>query len=297
MKIGVCMDRMEALDLSRDTTCLLIFSALRLGYQVCIFHGPDLCLEDKTPYAATSCTVRELNNRLDLEDGGKVNLNHFDLVLMRINPEVDMEYMTYTYILDFCSCRVLNSPKSLRNCPEKIWHMFHSSFPPTLITQEFDEGEKFAKAHGSVVLKPLYGRSGCMVRLIHSGREDFRKIFESYYKTPVLLQKYVDARCSRVTVMGGEIVSHVEMPKVEGDFRHNMTLHRDLSRVKLKKLSREDLQIGRIIDLLTKNGVFFAGIDMMGHNLIEVNITSPGLLLEVSQAEDKPMAELFWSML
>ena len=288
------MDPLHRLNLPRDTSCLLISEALKLNYSVHVFSGDDLQLKNRQISVTSAHTAHHIDDKLTLQGCGEVNLDYLDLVLMREDLQSNMNYITHTHMLDFCRCPVLNTPSAIRNCPEKIWHMKNFPSLPTLITQNLAQAEGFLKEHRRVVLKPLYMKAGTLVKILDSSNAEDLKQLRQLYRGKFILQKHVEGRCSRATIMGGEIVSYLEVPKMPGGFKHNMW-HDPL---KLKRLDhKECTDIQPLIHELKRRGVFFAGVDMMDQYPVDVNITSPGGLLEIGRAEKKSLARTFWEKL
>ena len=48
---------------------------------------------------------------------------------------------------------------------------------------------------------------------------------------------------------------------------------------------------------LKKNGLFFAGIDIIGKYLTEINVTSPTGIVEINQLENKNLEKIFWDII
>ena len=78
----------------------------------------------------------------------------FDAVLMRKDPPFDSEYFYATHLLEQAEregARVFNSPRALRDHPEKLAVMEFPQFvSPTLVTREAEEVKRFHAAHREI---------------------------------------------------------------------------------------------------------------------------------------------------
>ena len=82
----------------------------------------------------------------------RVNMESFDVVLLRQDPPFDLAYITSTHLLERIHPKtlVVNDPASVRNAPEKIFVMgFNDLMPPTLISRDKDEINAFRAEHGA----------------------------------------------------------------------------------------------------------------------------------------------------
>ena len=71
----------------------------------------------------------------------------------------------------------------------------------------------------------------------------------------------------------------------DGGFLTNPALGGHLRPTKLS--AREKKLCADLTPFLRKNKIFFAGIDLIGEKLTEVNITSPGLLWEWNEVDNR----------
>ena len=63
-------------------------------------------------------------------------------------------------------------------------------------------------------------------------------------------------------------------------------------------LSKRDLEICESIKKeLINNGLFFAGIDVIGNFLTEINVTSPTCIQEIKQLYKIDIAKIIWDKL
>jgi len=52
-----------------------------------------------------------------------------------------------------------------------------------------------------------------------------------------------------------------------------------------------------VANYLSSNNIFFAGIDMIGEKITEINITSPTCIAEINKIHDVDVGKMFWEQL
>jgi len=91
-------------------------------------------------------------------------LSELDIILMRKDPPVDLQYLHTTQLLDLAikqGCQVINRPQSLRDFNEKLLAQhFVDDTPPTLISYRLPQLHAFIQTQQMAVLKPLDGMGG-----------------------------------------------------------------------------------------------------------------------------------------
>ncbi len=85
----------------------------------------------------------------------------------------------------------------------------------------------------------------------------------------------------RIILFDGEVVGAILRVPHKGDFRANLHVGGSCKKVELTK--NDKLICERLRPFLKKNGILFAGIDVIGNYLIEINITSPTCLQELDK--------------
>jgi glutathione synthase len=178
---------------------------------------------------------------------------------------------------------MVNHPKAIRNCSEKLSALnFPHLIPPTLITSDAHVANEFLTAYHNAVIKPLFGFGGMDVMRIKAGDDpqegaEIIKRYISEFKT-CILQKYIPTIISegdkRVFIVDGKILGGIRRMPAKGNFLAGVASGGTGSQ--LHKLSGSDISIAQEVALwLDGAGIFMAGIDIIGDNLIEINVTSP----------------------
>lgn len=208
-------------------------------------------------------------------------INNFDLVMFRPDPPVDIDYINATYIFDFVTTKVINSPKSIRCFNEKLHSLYFSEYMTNcLVTCSLSDIEDFLKKHKQIVLKPLNRCFGSGVMYLYEGDPNTRTIINTLTNqetTLVMVQEFipnVKKGDNRVLTLGDKILPYSikKLPSCD-DFKFNT--HNDNFLVK-SELTASDLEYFKpIAQKLNKMGIEMAGLDVIDNKIIEINVTSP----------------------
>jgi glutathione synthase len=223
------------------------------------------------------------------------------VVLMRQDPPFDMAYITATHILERLapSTLVVNDPFHVRNAPEKLFvTLFGDFMPPTLITSDREEIRAFRAAHRDIILKPLYGNGGAGVFRVKEGDENLGALLEMFtlvYREPIVVQRYIPEVRSgdkRIILVDGVFTGAINRVPQEGEARSNMHVG---GRAEAADLTKREQEICEALGPeLKKRGLVFAGIDVIGGYLTEVNVTSPTGIQEVQRFGGADIAGIIW---
>jgi len=294
LRVGIVMDPIESITPYKDSSLAMLLEAERREAEIHYFRQSDLRI--------ISGTALGRSQRLNVEDERtswwrfgaeqEIDLGDLDVILMRKDPPFDMEYIYTTYILDRAKqagALIMNDPQALRNMNEKVFTAwFPDCAPTTLITRSMDEMRGFLAEHGHVVIKPLEGMGGRSIFVIKDGDKNANVVFETltdYGQRFAMAQTYIPQISlgdKRILLMDGEPVPYAlaRIPSAD-DNRGNLVMG---AVGKGQELSDRDLEIcARVGPVLKENGVIFAGIDVIGDYLTEVNVTSPTGMREIDQ--------------
>jgi glutathione synthase len=219
---------------------------------------------------------------------------------MRKDPPFNIEYIYATYILDLAEAAgalVVNSPESLRNINEKAFTAwFPDCCPPTLVTRSKAELRDFREAHRKIVVKPLDGMGGARVFVISKGDNNANVIFETLTEDETrftMAQSYISEIADgdkRIILVDGQAPRYAlaRIPHA-ADNRGNLAMG---ARAEVRELTDRDRWIcEQVGPELRRRGVIFAGLDVIGDYLTEVNVTSPTGIREIAKTTDLNLAD------
>ncbi len=288
------MDPIEQIDPYKDTTLVMMLAAAKRGHNVHCCRIEDLWLDGSVANATVWPTTvrRSMGDHYTLEPPINRPLDDFSIVFMRKDPPVDIDYIHATYLLDRApaSTLVVNSPKALRGCNEKLFALeFPELVPPTVVTSNIPRLLDFCDRQGGrMVLKPVDGRGGEGIFIVSRDDPNHRTILEtltSFGRRRALAQRYLpeimESGDKRVIVVNGEPLGAVMRQPGTGDFRSNV---HSGGKVAPCALDDHDRKIAATLgDQLRARGIVFAGLDVIGGYLTEINITSPTLIQEIAE--------------
>ena len=303
LTVAIQMDPVERIDIAGDSTFALAMEAQERGHTL-LYYGPrDLTLRETSLVARVRpLTLRNLRgDHFTIGESSVYELSRADVVLMRQDPPFDMAYITATHMLERVhpKTRVVNDPFHVRNAPEKLFvTLFEGLMPPTLITSDREEIRAFRAAHKDIVVKPLYGNGGAGVFRLKADDENLNallEMFTQFYREPIVVQRYIPQvrqGDKRIILVDGTAVGAINRVPPEGEARSNMHVG---GRAEPIEMSARDLAICAAIGPeLKARGLIFAGIDVIGDYLTEINVTSPTGIQELRRFGGADAAKLIW---
>jgi glutathione synthase len=303
LKVALQMDHIADVNIDADSTFAIGLEAERRGHELFFYHPNDLMVEDGRvmAWAQRLQLRRELGNHCTLGTAELMNVSTFDVVWLRQDPPFDMAYITTTYLLDMLppTTLVVNNPTEVRNNSEKLYiTRFPDLVPPTLVSRNVLAIKAFREKHSDIIVKPLYGNGGAGVFHVKPGDENLSSLLEMFFaanREPVIVQAYLkDVRQGdkRIILVDGKPVGAINRVPQDGEARSNMHAG---GTPEPSKLTERDLHICRTIgDDLSARGLLFAGIDVIGEYLTEINVTSPTGLQEIRRFDGIAIEEKIW---
>jgi glutathione synthase len=299
------MDPIASITPKKDSSLAMLLEASRREAEIHYFEQQDLrMLSGSAIGASTRLTVRDDNdNWFDFGERADIELGDLDVILMRKDPPFDMEYVYTTYILDrakLAGALVVNAPQALRDMNEKAYTAwFPECTPLTLVTRSMAEMKTFLAEHGRIVVKPLDGMGGRSIFVISAGDNNANVIFETltdYGQRFAMAQVYIPEITlgdKRILLIDGEPVPYALARIPTGDDnRGNIVAG---ATTKGQELSDADRRIcAQVGPVLRDQGVLFAGIDVIGDYMTEVNVTSPTGIRELDRNFDLNIAGLMF---
>lgn len=290
--IGIIMDPLESLSIKKDTTLALIEAAQKKEWVVDVIYQNDVLLEDGVP----SAVARPVNIDLAstpwyrLGETSCKPLSSYDCILMRKDPPFNMEFIYTTYMLDRAEddgVLVVNRPHTLRDCNEKLYATrFPQCCTPLLVSANASHLKDFYREHGDVIYKPLDGMGGSSILRARENEPNLSVMIELLTaggKTPIMAQRYIAEILDgdkRILMVDGKPIDYclARIPQL-GETRGNLAAG---GRGEVRPLTERDRWIASEVgpDLIQR-GVLFAGLDVIGDYLTEINITSPTCVREI----------------
>ena len=302
MRLAFVVDPLDHLKAYKDSSIAMMRAARDRGHEIHALEAREIAVLDN----AVQARVRALEVSDDDEAWYRVKgeeserLAAFDYVLMRKDPPFDQEYYYATLLLERAEAegaQVVNSPRALRDWNEKLAILRFPRFtPPTLVASDPAAVHAFIDGHADVILKKLDGMGGTMIFRVTSADPNRNVIVETLTdcgRRTIMAQRYIPEISlgdKRVLVIDGEPFAHclARIPK-QGETRGNLAAG---GRGVAQPISPRDREIAAAVGVeLVKAGIVFAGLDIIGDFLTEVNVTSPTCIVEIDEQTGENAAE------
>ena len=287
-------DPLEKLNLNLD-------SSLRIAHQLCfrghhcfLAHAEDFFWDSRESSASAFVKriafCEEKIEDLFLGDRQKALLGSFSGIHIRKEPPLDTSYITLTWMLDSAieCAKIFNLPSALRKYNEKlVIFQFPEFCKPAIVSNDPRKLLNFIKDRcgGDAVIKPLDGFGGrgiYRLNLRHSREADV----ESHLTTMTngsrlhhLVQAFDSAIFDgeiRAFTVGGKAICWALKKPSKGNFLANTSEGATIHPFSPPNLLQT--KIDSVAKSLYENGIAFAGFDIIGESISEINITSPRLL-------------------
>ncbi len=305
-RLGVVMDDISRINPVKDTTLAMLLEGQARGWELLYMEQRHLSALDGVPHAVMRpvTVTDDEKSWFSLGPSTEGLLASVDAILMRKDPPFNMEYIYTTYLLERAEeagVLVVNRQASLRDVSEKAYVMwFPECCPPTLVTRDMDDMRRFLADQGAIVVKPLDGMGGRSIFLVRDGDPNSNVIFETltedggrFAMAQTYIPEIVDGD-KRIILIDGEPYprSLARIPAREGDHRGNLAAG---ARYEGRELTERDREIcARVGPVLRDKGLIFAGLDVIGDYLTEINVTSPTGVRELKKLYGQdPVTDLF----
>jgi len=314
MKIGfVCNDC--ATEEAVYTTTRLGLEAHDRGHEVWLMGVGDLSTDPDDHVSAwarraPNKSYRSEKNYLADIQGEKaqverINVDDLDILMLRNDPAADLTTRPWAQSAGFIFGQraasrgviVVNEPTSLATAINKMYlqHFPEEVRPRSLISRNADDIRQFVEDEGGrAVLKPLQGSGGTNVFVVKPSEVgNLNQIIEAVSRDGyVIAQEYLPAAKdgdTRLFLMNGVPLqvegkyAAFQRHPPEGEARSNLHVGGKMAKA---EVTDEMLKLAEIVrPKLTRDGMFFVGLDIVGDKLMELNVFSPGGLGSASKLE------------
>ena len=303
------MDPIESIQPFKDTSFALMLAAQELGHKIVYLPKNGMSLhqgEAKAIMQTVKVNDGVKTNFVELSNSVEAPLTELDVVMIRVDPPFDNEYLYGTHILQRAQkqgVRVINDPQAIRDCNEKLFTTeFSALMPKTLVSSKHEAIRAFHERRGDIILKPLDGMGGAGIFRIKADGLNLGVALETLSPNEsrlVMAQEYrseiIDGD-RRILVLHGKPVSHVlaRIPS-QGETRGNLAAG---GRGVTKPISEQERKIAETVGAtLRQRGLLFVGLDVIGEHLTEINVTSPTCIREIDAQTGTTIGKDFFKTL
>ena len=308
MKILFIADPLSTFKTYKDTTYAMMREMAKRGWRLSHALSGELSVRQGlvTAQAAPFEFIGAKHDRdhewFAAADKIQTALKDFDAVIMRTDPPFDMQYLYATQLLTLAAeqgAKVFNSGQAMRDFNEKLAILNFSRFTaPTLVTTRSADVRAFLTEHGDIIIKPLDGMGGMGIFRLTEKDPNIGSILETLMQLDsrtIMAQLYIPEIVhgdKRILIIGGEVVPYAlaRIPQ-NGETRGNLAAG---GRGVAQELSERDREIAEALaPELKRRGILLAGLDVIGSNLTEVNVTSPTGFQEIMKQKGFDVAAVF----
>jgi glutathione synthase len=309
MKLLFVADPLEGFKTYKDSTFAMMREAAARGHELwaCEQHQLRWQRGGRVQALARQITLTdEADDWFSVVTEATLALADADAVLMRKDPPFDAEYLYTTHLLTQAEregAKVFNSPQALREHPEKLAILAHPELiAPTLVTREIAAVRDFHAVHRDIILKPLDGMGGMGIFRVKDDGLNLGSIAETLTRDgtqTIMVQGFLPAIAEgdkRVLLIDGEPVPYAlaRIPQ-GGEVRGNLAAG---GKGVAQPLSESDWRIARQLGpQLAAKGLLLVGLDIIGEQLTEINVTSPTCFQEITDQTGWNVAQRFIDVL
>ena len=299
MKSLFITDTFSNLNVKKDTSILMMEEVMNLGNNAYQCEINDLFIKKGLVYT----TASEIISTNKLGKKSEIALSKFQYAFMRKDPPVDENFINALHLLSLAEnqgTKVFNNPNSIKQFNEKIFALYFEEFiPNTFVSSNISKIKDFMTNNTSTIVKPFDGMGGSSIYKLDDANQDSLKILEkltSNEKTLIIAQEFLDEIYEgdvRVLIINGKPFQKTlaRIPQ-DGNFKGNLAAG---GKGVVRDITKDQQYIAEEIGkYLMKKGINFAGIDVIGDRLTEINITSPTCAREIlDQSGENPVKEYF----
>ena len=307
MNILFIADPLHTFKTYKDTTYAMMREAAARGHQLHHTLASKLSVLGSVVHARATPVQflgEQANGSAWYQQGEpfQAALRDFDAIIMRTDPPFNMQYLYATQLLTLAEqqgAKVFNSGQAMRDFNEKLAILNFARFTaPTLVSTRAADVRAFLAEHGDIIVKPLDGMGGMGIFRLTERDPNIGSILETLMRLDtrtIMAQRYIPEIVhgdKRILVIDGEVVPFAlaRIPQ-QGETRGNLAAG---GRGVAQELSGRDREIAETLaPELKRRGILLAGLDVIGENLTEVNVTSPTGFQEITKQKGFDVAAKF----
>ena len=291
MVVGFAIIRASAIK-STWSTLHLARAALELGHEVLFIEPWDFQVDTTAGLMARAHSffgeplsaermVEQLTSRTTKRT--IVALANLDILLVRAAP-LDQTVLTFALLAEADGVEVVNSVSGSMLVSHKAWlaSLPDVAVPSTIVTRSRGAAFSFVSSIGKkMVVKPARGSGGVAVSIISEGDEEALDLALDQAAAKgdgyVVIQEYLtraDEGEVRLIWIDGEVLGGYLRERAPDGVVHNLRGGGIAKPIQV--LESQITALRAISKEMVKQGIRFAGVDMIGDQVVEVNVLNPG---------------------
>lgn len=297
VQLGVVMDPIGSIKPKKDSTLAILLEAQARGWTIHYMEQAHLIVRDGRGFGhmAPLQVADDAQRWFSLSPAESQPLEALDVILMRVDPPIDMEYIYTTHILELAERHgvlVVNKPQALRDANEKLYTAWFSQCtPPTLVSRDAAQLRDFLHEQQDAILKPLAAMGGTSIFRLRRDDPNVNVVLETLTQRGMVFtmaQRYlpeIKDGDKRILLIDGIPVPYaLARFAPAGETRANLAVGGRGEGVALNDRDRWICE--QTGPLLRNKGLIFVGLDVIGDYLTEINVTSPTCIRELDAIYD-----------
>lgn len=294
------MDPLSTIEIAKDTSSLLIKEGLTRGHDVYFTDLAGLTLTPQFLRVRCSKVLAVNSDRYQMLEAGDEFAESFDVIWLRKDPPFDETYLAHLSLFDRLNeekTLFINNPSQVRALNEKLTIFnFPEFIAETIVTMNLEEIRAFWQRRGKIVIKSLTGFSGQDVEMLIDESKDWDKLVKLSNNGTrfIMAQEFLEnvyLGDKRIYLLDGQIIGQL-LRVPQNSFKGN--LHAGGQAASTDLTDREKEIANEVGKFLQTAGVLFAGIDLIDGRLTEINVTSPGVVVEANRVSGTTLEKDIW---
>lgn len=287
-----------------ETTLRMIHEACKRNHRVGILYPNNITIRNNqtygffkmiTPYQPLPEKMASFYKKTTFREE-MLPLKGFDVVFLRKNPPLDNMLLNFLDSIND-DVFIVNDIDGLRKANNKLYTSTfydpeNTYIPKTYVSKNTDYLKRIVSESidNKMILKPVDGYGGSGVIIIEkNATQNLNSLLDFYINTDqgkkyVMLQEYIEGAEHgdvRVLILNGKVLGAYKRVPAVNDVRSN--LHAGGSAQKYVLDREEQIICKKIAKKLKNDGIYFSGIDLINKKLIEVNVQSPGGIVNINK--------------
>jgi len=303
MHVAFIIEHWDNIEPVKSTTLAIIKECMQRGHKVSILYTNDLTVrnnivhgfaktilfEGKIPDSVTSF-YKKCEFQVNLKA-----LHAFDCIMIRKDPPISPIVFNF---LDSVKDEtiIINDVDGIRKANNKLYTTtFHDPTNSYLPKTHVSGSKKYIKKiieeshEEKMILKPLDGSGGRGVIVLEkNAKSNINSLLDFYIDSSgenyVILQEYIHGAEDgdvRVMMLNGKAIGAYHRKPADGEVRANIQAGGSAHKYNLTESQKTICN--KVGKKLLSDGIYFAGLDMIGDKILEVNVLNPGGITNINK--------------
>ncbi|MGM0520048.1 MAG: glutathione synthase [Campylobacterota bacterium] len=303
MHVAFIIENWDNIEPLKSTTLTVIKECMKRGHKVSILYTTDLTVrnnivhgfsksikfEGKIPDSVVSF-YKKCTFEVKL-----MELHAFDCIMIRKDPPISPLVFNF---LDSVKNEtlIINDVDGIRKANNKLYTTtFHDPSNTYLPKTHVSGSKRYIKKiieeseEEKMILKPLDGSGGRgIIVLEKNATSNINSLLDFYIddsgENYVILQEYIHGAQDgdvRVIMLDGKAIGAYHRKPADGEHRANIQTGGTAHKYTLSESQRKICS--KVGKKLVSDGILFAGLDMIGDKILEVNVLNPGGITNINK--------------